>query len=200
MNRRGFNKKFLLTGLAAPALLAGSSIPALGHDSDRGNGPERYGRVTLRVSGKRRLISYFVIPGDDGPYGVDLRRDVPQMAAERFDLGSVPLLGQLLTPTLTRQFAEATDVGLLYLINHTIVLLPKIAVTAPRRHVWITHRNVVYRPPAGIRPLRLKSPLTREQVEAAPRIGKAVLKGNIILGIVPPSALDDMEFGPSASA
>jgi hypothetical protein len=33
-------------------------------------------------------------------------------------------------------------------------------------------------------------------IGAAPRIGKAVLKDDVILGIVPSSALDDMEFGP----
>lgn len=196
MHRRNFNAKLLLAGLAAPALLAGSSTPALGHDSDRGDGIERYGRVALRVSGKRRLIHYFVIPGDEGLYGVDLRSDVPQMPAERLDLGSVPLLGQILTPTLQRQFADATPVGSLFLLDNTIVLLPETALPTARRHVWITHRKLVYRPPSRIRPLRLKTPLTREMIGAAPRIGKAVLKDDVILGIVPPSALDDMEFGP----
>jgi hypothetical protein len=198
MHRRSFITRILLASLAAPTLLAGSSIPALGHDSRSDLNP--YGRVALRIPGRHRLISYFVILGENGPYGIDLRRDVPQMAAERLDLGSVPLLGQIFTPTLHRQFANATQVGSLYLLDKTIVLLPEVALQTARRHVWITHRKLVYRPPASIRPLPLKTPPTREQIRAAPRIGTAVLKDDVILGIVPPSALDDMDFGPPATA
>lgn len=199
MHRRTFARHLLLVGLSAPALLSGSSVPALSHESHWGGNLDPFGRAALRISGKHRLINYFVIPGDHGPYGVDLRRDVPQMAAERLDLGSVPLLGKVLTPTLRRQFDNATRVGSLHLLENTIALLPEIALPAARRHVWITHRKLVFRPPASIRPLRLKAPLTRERIAAAPRIGRAVLKDDVILAIVPPSALDNMDFAPSAT-
>lgn len=199
MHRRNFNAKLLLAGLAAPTLLAGSSIPALGHDSDSGSDRGQYGRVVLRIPGKHRLISYFVIPGKDGLYGVDLRTEVPQMAAERLDIGEVPIIGQIFTPPLDRQFAGATQIGSLYLTDGMIVLLPENTLPAQARHVWITHRKVVYRPPASIRALQLRTPMTPEKVKNAPPIGKAVLKGDIILGIVPPSALDDMDFGPPAA-
>ena len=154
MHRRSFNSRLLLAGLAAPTLLVRSSIPALGHDSVSDSDRSPYGRVVLRIPGKHRLISCFVIAGENGPYGVDLRRDVPQMAAERLDLGSVPLLGQIFTPTLHRQFANATPVGSLYLLDRTIVLLPEVALPTASRHLWITHRKLVHRPPASIRPLR----------------------------------------------
>lgn len=199
MNRRSFNKTFLIAGLAAPALLPGYSGVAFGHDSNDSNRPDPYGRVTLQLAGKIRAISYFAIMTDDGIYGVDLRMDVPQMAAQRIDLGSVPLLGRILTPTLSRQFTDATVAGPLHLVGNTIVLLPELSLPA-RSHVWITHRNVVYRPPASARRIGLKTPLTRDTAEAAQRIGKAVVKDGIILGIVPPSALDGMDFGLPASA
>lgn len=200
MHRRQFTKNLLMTGLAVPSLLAGTTAAAFGHDGDRGHGPECYGRVALHLSGKRRLINYFAIPTDKGPYGVDLRMEVPQMAAERIDLGMVPLLRQILTPTLPRQFAGATPVGSLHLVNDALVLLPEIVLPRARIHAWITHRKVVYQPPASIHPLALKTPLAREYAAAAPHVGKAVLKNNTILAIVSPSALDDMDFVPSASA
>lgn len=196
MNRRNFNKTLLIAGLAAPTVLSGISNAAFGHD---GNRLEPYGRVALHLSGKSRTISYFAILTDDGLYGVDLRMEVPQMAANRIDLGEVPLLGQILTPTLNRQFAGATVAGPLHLVGNTIVLLPEGPLPA-RSRVWITHRNLVYRPPASARRLALKNPPARGQAEAAPWIGQAVLKDDIILGIVPPSALDGMEFGLPASA
>ncbi len=199
MHRRNFNAKLLLAGLAAPTLLTGASLPALAHDSDGCNGLEHYDRVTLRISGRRSLISYFVIPGEGGPSGIDLRTEVPQMAAERLDIGEVPIIGQIFTPPLDRQFAGATQIGSLYLTDGMIVLLPENTLPAQARHVWITHRKVVYRPPASIRALQLRTPMTPEKVKNAPPIGKAVLKGDIILGIVPPSALDDMDFGPPAA-
>ena len=140
MNRRSFNKKFLIAGLAAPAVLSGLPGTAFGHDGNDGNGSDPYGRVTLQLAGKSRTINSFAILTEDGIYGVDLRMDVPQMAAERIDLGDVPLIGQILTPTLNRQFAGATAAGPLHLLGNTIVLLPEVALPAPRSRVWITNR------------------------------------------------------------
>jgi hypothetical protein len=182
MKRRSFNKTFLIAGLAAPTVLSGVSNAAFGHDGNDSNRPEPFGRVSLLISGKSR------------------RLEVPRMAAERIDLGDIPLLGQIPTPTLNRQFAGATVAGTLHLVGNTIVLLPEAALPAPRSRVWITHQNMVYRPPGIARRLALKRPPTRGDAEAAQRIGQAVLKDDIILGIVPPSALDGMEFGLPASA
>lgn len=196
MHRRTFNRNLLLTGLAAPALASGSALPtqAKEESNDKRLGPDPYDRVRLKLLGATALISWFIIMADDGFYGVDLRGAVPQSPAERLDLGGVPLLGQILAPTLPKQFANATTVGSLFLINNMIVLLPVIVLTLLRHHIWITHRDILYRPPARVKKLRLKTQLTPQQVRAARPIGKAVLENDIILGIVPPSALDDMEF------
>ena len=192
MDRRRFTRTLAmavgLTGLPA----AGRA----GHGSDW----QPFDEINLRIDGVRTRVRHFMALAENGLLGVDLTLPVPRMDAARFDLGDVPLLGQIISPTLPRQFAGAEQVGRLHLFGHTLVLLPDSPVTAARTHVWITHRNAVFRPPASLKPMPGSRRLTVAGAQATPAIGTAVRQDGLILCIVPPTVLDGMAFETGAPA
>lgn len=190
MHRRAFARHLLVAGLAAPAVLTGSAISAVGGHDNGHIGLPPFDHVTLRLPQGRTTVRWFMILTDDAVYGIDLRQEVPQMPAERLDLGAIPLLGQILTPTLERQFADATPFGSLYLAGHALILLPEAQWSPQRLRVRITHRKVVYRPAAGTRKLKASSAPDREEIEATRPVGAALLNNDVLLGIVPPSRLE----------
>ncbi len=190
MDRRSFTKSILFGTVAIPTLITG---PAAFANKNRDDFERQTARVILTLLTLTIVVTSFLIFTKRGYMGMDLTGEHPVGPAEKLDSSKIPLLGKLLSQSISKQFANANLIGTLYLIGSTLVLLP-LLVLATFSTLWLTHRNQVIKPEKRLRKIKLKTELTEAQIKAGRSVGRAVLANGILLAIMTPSIFDTVEF------
>ncbi len=194
MDRRTFTRSLLLSSVVFPAMLTGPAARANKSDEEL---EKQFSRIVLMLGASTVVLATFLVLTSRGFWGIDLRNDSPYEASEKLDVGKIPLIGGLFSPSLSKQFAGAPLVGTLYLVGTALILLPIVTLTV-LSIFWLTHRDRVYKPDKKLKKMRLKTELTEAQIKAGRVVGQAVQANGILLGIVGPSIFDKIKFIPKS--
>ena len=193
MDRRAFSKTMIGAGLGAPLIGTANAWASDENGRRDESSSPAFGRIRLQIAAATIILTWLILLSSGGPFGLNLRRQMPQYPASRLNARRIPLLGGNFREPLAERFAGATLLGNVFLLNQMLIMVPLTLALLNIQRVIVTHRNLEYAPAGRPAPVRLQQQITPAMFRNRNPVGAAFLQDRELLVLVRPSILDGEE-------